>query len=138
MVSVVNFPNDAFDIITVRVKSLEYMVENLEELQAMPLFPAALDNEDKTKVVYTRNCMFLPATYAPLLLRSTGYTAREVWEVLYPAVEQQQDLETCLPLLQWLQVASSSTVRVNTQVGDHENVVTLTVPAADEKLLACR
>ncbi len=135
MVSVVNFPNDAFDIIEVRVKSLEYMLENLEELQVMPLFPAALDNEDETEMVRTRNFMFLPAAYASLLLRSTGYTALEVWEVLYPAMEQRQDLEICLPLLQWLQVASSSTVRANAQVGDPENVVTLTVPAADEKLL---
>jgi hypothetical protein len=136
MVSVVNFPNDAFDTLEVRVKSLEYMLENLEELQAMPLFPAALDNEEETEIIRPRNFMFLPAAYASLLLRSTGYTALEVWEVLYPAMEQRQDLEICLPLLQWLQVASSSTVRANAQVGDPENVVTLMVPAADEKLLA--
>jgi hypothetical protein len=52
MVSIINFPDDVFNVITNRVKTLEYMLENLEELHDMPLFPAVLDNEDETEVIY--------------------------------------------------------------------------------------
>jgi hypothetical protein len=75
MVSIVNFPDDAFEIIKGEVHSLPYMLDNLDELQDMPLFPPILGDDDDTEVVRARKFMFLPAVYAPLSMQSTGYTA---------------------------------------------------------------
>jgi hypothetical protein len=132
MVSIVNFPDDAFEIVEGDVPSLQYMLENLEELQDMPLFPPVLPDDEEYEEIITRKCMFLPAVYAPYLMRSTGYTPQEVWTILHPLIVQRQELEVCRPLLQWLQLASTGTGRTPQLP---TNVMTLTVPAADEKLL---
>lgn len=57
--------------------------------------------------------MYLPAAYAPLLLKSGGYSVKQVWEVLYPALSLRQELVTCQPLLRWLQATSMGTTVLN-------------------------
>lgn len=137
MVSIVNFPEDAFDLVTERVKTLPYMVGHLAELDNIPLFPPLIVGENETEEITTRKFMFLPAAYAPLLLQSRGYSIKEVWDVLYPALIQRDEVDICRPLLQWLQMSSSSTELANPgALGEPSNVITLTVPAADEQLLS--
>jgi hypothetical protein len=136
LISVVQFPTNAFDEVDAYVRPLAYMLEHQDELDDAPCFPPAYDNDEDSEEVTTRNCIFLPAVYVPLLLRPSGYSAKEVWRILYPAIETRNETETCTPLLQWLQVASTSTVGTTPALlGDPSNAITLTTPATDEVLM---
>jgi hypothetical protein len=136
LISVVQFPTNAFDEVEAYVRPLAYMLEHQDELDDAPCFPPAYDDDEDSEEVTTRNCMFLPAVYVPLLLRPSGYSAKEVWRLLYPAIEMRNDTEICTPLLQWLQVASTSTVGTTPALlGDPSNAITLTTPATDEVLM---
>jgi len=39
LVSIETFSEEAFNIVEVRVKSVNYMLQHLEELQELPVFP---------------------------------------------------------------------------------------------------
>jgi hypothetical protein len=88
MVSIVNFPDEAFEVTTQRVKTLEYMLRKQAELEDLPIFPSVSAQENESKEITTRRFIFLPAAFALLLIRSTGYTLKEVWDLVYPAMQQ--------------------------------------------------
>jgi hypothetical protein len=133
MVTSVQLADIAFQaVMNTRVKNLDYMVTHLDELQDLG-FPEAQEGEDETTVVSTRRMMYLPAKYVHLLLRTTGYKLREVWEILYPAIVDAGDLQTCRTLLKWLQVSSTRSAQ-----GEPRTTLTLEVPLADADLITHR
>ncbi len=133
----VQLPDTLFRAINnTRVKTSDYMVTHLDELTAYG-FPACQDanNADST-LVTTRQAMYLPPRYVPLLLNASGYTIRQVWDVLYPALVNVNDLENCAALLKWLRVASTSTLPQPGTPGPSTIIMEeLVVPLADDALI---
>jgi len=139
MATTVFFPNEAFSPKTLRVKTLDYIVQHLDELNDLPLFPPVLPDEADTEEITTRNCMFLPSAYTPLLLSARGYTPKQAWELLHPALTHRQELDICRPLLRWLQAASVGTATVNPlEMGAPQVAIVVSAPPADESLLMQR
>jgi len=76
----------------------QHMLAHLEDLsEAEPFFPPIAANDNQAEEIETRPLMYLPAIYIPLLLSSGGCSPRQVWECLYPAIQQQQELVICRP-----------------------------------------
>jgi hypothetical protein len=67
--------------------------------------------------------MYLPAHYVPLLLRPSGYTLWEVWEVLYPVIVDDDALQHCSTLVNWLHVASTGTPPTNNAPGTDQALI---------------
>jgi len=108
----------------------------LDNLTDLPVLPPVLQ-DDEAEEVTVRNYVFLPAVYIPLVLNSKGYTPKQLWEVLHPALVQRQELDVCLPLVQWMQAASMGTATLQPlEMGDPIITLPLTSPTADELLLA--
>jgi len=134
------FHDNAFEAIEVQAYTAEYILTHLEDLNPqLPIFPPLLPNDPNSVAIRTRRCMYLPAAYVPLLLNTSGYTARQAWEILYPAIVLRQELITCQPLLSWLQAASMGTAALNVKVlGDPAVSLPLCAPPADDILLGHR
>jgi hypothetical protein len=131
------FPKDAFDIVTTHTKQIEYMLGNQEELTDLPVFPPVEFQEPNVEELTTQKLMFLLLVWAPLLLRARGYTVKEVWDMLYPAILQRQELDICAPLLRWLQASSTGTTLPDPlAVGDPITAIRIIAPPADELLLS--
>jgi len=114
------------------------MLATLAELtEDNPFFPSVDPQAANAEEIETRPLMYLPAVYVPLFLNSSGYTARQAWERLYPAIVQRQEEITCRPLLQWLQAASTKTELHNDR-DDPAVAIPLCSPPADEALLSQR
>jgi hypothetical protein len=138
MVQNVILPSEAFRVgNNVRAKTTDYIVTHLDEITNAGLPPIQNDQEDDT-VVSTRRITYLPARYVPLLLGPSGYTLRQVWEILYPAIVNANDLVTCTPLLKWLRVATMGTAVLANNVQalyPTSLCIMLTVPIADHHLM---
>jgi len=134
------FEETSFDIVTTPARSQAYMSQNLEALtDESPLFPPVGANNAELEEITTRNVTYLPAAYVPLFLSAGGYTPKQVWERLHPAIIQRQELETCAPLLRWLQVASTGRALEDPlAMGDPIIAHALYAPPADEALLSHR
>jgi len=133
----VELPDNAFcSVINIRTRMYEYIRDHPEKLlcTGMPYLPN--DKEDTT-INSTRSLMYLPGKYASLLLRPSGYDIREVWDILIPAIIAENDLVTCLPLITWLRIASTSMQLANNAqgYGPPACALTLTVPMADQCLI---
>jgi len=140
MATSVFFLNEAFNANTLLVKTMDYILQHLDELNDLPVFPPILPGEDDSEEVTTRNFIFLPAVYAPLLLNSRGYTPKQMWEILHPALLHRQELEICAPLLRWLQAASVGTATMNPlEMGAPQIAIVMNAPPADVSLfLQCQ
>jgi hypothetical protein len=99
-------------VVNIRAKSADYIVTHLDELGPQGFAPAAVDDAD-SNAVNTQQIMCLPARYVGLLLNPAGYTVRQVWETLHPAIVDANDLQVCQPLITWLRAASTGTVIAN-------------------------
>jgi PAS domain-containing protein len=133
------FPREAFDAVTTWVPALEYMEGHLATLTPdSPLFPPREPNDQDAEEIATRRLMYLPAVYVPLFLNASGYTPKQAWEILLPAVTQRQEREICRPLLSWLQVASTGVALAAQQMGDPTTALPLCSPPADEVLMKHR
>jgi hypothetical protein len=82
------FPNEVFEIHTAWVPSLNYILDHLDELDDAPVFPPVDHNDVYAEKITTRKFMYLLAVYAPLLISSSGYTLKQIWTRLYPAMMQ--------------------------------------------------
>ena len=129
----VQLPDNAFRaFINVRVKTTDYMVTHLDELTDLG-FPVVQGNDPESEVVSTRQMMYLPARYVPLLLDSAGYSIRDVWEILYPALVNDGNLASCATLVKWLRVAST-----RSQAGQSIAAQDMEVPLVDGNLASHR
>jgi len=139
LISTVSFPTAAFDVVNLRVKKLNYILQHLDDLIDLPVFPPLQPNDDDAEEITTRNVMFLPAAYVPLLLNASGYTPKQMWEILHPALVQRQELEQCAPLVHWMQAACVGTALNNPlEMGAPSISIVLNAPPADEALLTQR
>jgi len=114
------------------------MSNNLNILSLQPVFlPSLPDPKDPDTIhIVTHRMMYLPTVYVPLLLNSSGYTLRQVWDILYPAILQHQEMIICAPLIRWLQAASTGSVANNPLVvGPPLINIPKQAPPADEQLL---
>jgi len=70
------------------------------------------------------------------MLSSVGYTIKEVWETLYPAIVEADDLQDCQPLMNWVRAATTRVVQANQPgiLGYLAVSLELTAPIADEDL----
>ncbi len=111
----------------------------LEDLGGQGHNPPVLANPETT-MVNTRQVMYLPAQYVAFSLNPARYSLRQVWETLYLAIVDANDLQNCQALLVWLQVASTSTPVVGNENRPGPRVVTmeLTAPVADSTLIQHR
>ncbi len=136
-VTTVMLPDNCFRAAPIlRAKTADYIVTHLEELEAHGL-PAALVDDLEAPQVRTRAMMYLPAKYAALLLNPTGYSLRQVWEILYTAIVDNNDLAACGALIKWLRCATMGSTVVNNAnaVGPSSLAIELEVPLADADLI---
>jgi len=92
---------------------VEYIITHLDELGPLGLPEIDPNVDDVFDMVNTHSMIYLPARYVSLFLDSGGYTVRQVWDKLYPALVEANELQICLPLLKWMRVASMRTVAVD-------------------------
>jgi hypothetical protein len=143
MATTVVFPTTAFNEIEhIRARSAESILQSLDAINGTEGFPPVPPNDPTTVDVSTRYLMYLPARYVPLLLDSSGYTIKQVWEILYPALLQNQDLPDCTALLNWLQASSSNVQHTNPQgqviLGPPVTAINIISPPADRDLIVHR
>jgi hypothetical protein len=136
--SVLFFPDNAFETVTTWAKTSDYILQHLNDLQNDPAFPPDLPDPDDPNIseVTTRHFMFLPHVYVPLVLSARGHTVKQLWEILYPAILQCNELIPCAPLIQWMRATASGTSLANPlQIGPPPTAIPLQIPPADETLL---
>jgi hypothetical protein len=136
-VTSVILPATAFRTVhNVRASNTDYIVAHLEDCGAFGL-PQLQANDPESNLVTTRNLMYLLAKYVPLLLNATGYTIRQLWEILYPAIVDANVLVAVDTLLKWMRVVTTS-INQNQVPGPTTAVQELQVPLADENLISHR
>jgi hypothetical protein len=142
--TIVNFPTTAFNVLErVPARTTENILQLLPNaVNGHELLPPIAPNDVQVTETTTRYLMYLPARYVPLLLDSRGYTIKQTWDLLYPALVTNQDLLNCESLIYWFRVASSGVVMPNQQ---GQNVVrppclalSLLSPPADSDLISHR
>jgi hypothetical protein len=137
-VSTIILPDNAFRmIVNVQAQTSDYMATHLEELTGIG-FPPAGPADPEANAVSTRLMMYLPARYVPLMLNPAGYTLRQAWEILYPALVASDDLVKCRPLLNWLRVASISSEAPKNARDPSPILLEIEVPLADGNLITHR
>jgi hypothetical protein len=140
MVTTVTFPGTAFHaIMNSRCKTSDYIVTHLDEIGARGL-PPSQANDPESTLVSTRQFMYLPAKYVPLMLSPSGYTLRQAWDLLYPVLVDTNALADCQPLVTWLRASTTGTTVPNNanKVGPSRLTVDLQPPLADTALLLHR
>jgi hypothetical protein len=137
-ISVTFFPENAFEPVTTWAKTADYITQHLDVLQQDPAFPPDLPDADDPDIseVTTHRFMFLPHVYILLVLSAHGHTVKQLWEVLYPALLQRNDVVSCAPLIQWMRATSSGTTLADPmRIGPPATAIPLQIPPADEALL---
>jgi hypothetical protein len=136
MVTTIELPAQAFQAVThARAYTAEYILDHLDQLGDEGLVPPQEDNEEVASI-RTRRLMYLPSRYAALMLRTSGYTLRETWQILYQAIVDRDDLQNCATLVKWLRALSTATLLPNNAgVGATPVQTELAVPLADEDLV---
>jgi hypothetical protein len=138
MVTTIQLPATLFQTVhNVRVKTSDYMVAHLNEMTDYGLPPGPNEEDAESTLVTTRQVMYLPMKYVPLFLNPAGYTLQEVWGLLYPALVEADDLQSCQTLLNWLRVASTHNPGQN-PAAPSAVVLELTIPLVDELLITHR
>jgi hypothetical protein len=106
-VATVALPETLFRaVVNVPSHSTDYIVTNLDLIGGCGL-PAPAPNAPDATAVTTRMAIYLPVKYVPLLLSPSGYTIRQVWEIIYPALVNANDLLNCAPLIKWLRAITT-------------------------------
>ena len=140
MITTVELPANVFRTVNnVRARTCDYIISHLDEIEGAGLEPVLAD-EPTTNRLSTRQIMYLPPKYVPLMLSPAGYTLRQMWDNLYPAIIENQDEGQCGALLKWMRVVTMGSPLPGNVVdfGPSAAVLTLQVPLADQDLLAHR
>jgi len=137
VVTTVNFLNNSFNpMMNIRSKSSDYIVTHLDLIgnKGLPAVPA---DEPEAELVSTRRVMYLPARYVPLFLNPAGYTLRQTWDLLYPAIVTNNDLVVYSSVLKWPRVITMGTIIPNNpnDIGPMTAVIDLVPPLADQDLI---
>jgi hypothetical protein len=137
------FPGNAFTTVAnILAHSEDYIQANIQGLNGIDIFPQQGAVNNHTSMVSTCHLMYLPSRYVPLLLDSSGYTIKQVWQILPPVLAQNQDTVNCQALLKWLRVASHGTNIQNAQgqpvMGPPSITIPLLSPVADRDLILHR
>jgi hypothetical protein len=130
------FPANAFTpIANVFAYTEEYILSNLQNLNGLDVFPPQAAANNHTTSVTTRPLMYLPSRYVHLYLDASGYTAKQIWQLLPPLFTQYQDMANCQALIKWRRVASHGTALQNAQgqpiIGAPSVAIPLVSPVAD-------
>jgi hypothetical protein len=140
MITTVELPANVFRTVNnVRAKTCEYIINHLDELERAGLEPV-LAEEPTANRISTRQIMYLPPRYVQLMLNPSGYTLRQMWDTLYPAIIENQDEIPCGTLLKWMRVVTMGSPMPGNVVdfGPTTAALPLQVPLADQDLLAHR
>jgi hypothetical protein len=140
MITTVELPANAFRTVNnVRAKTCEYIISHLDEIEQAGLEPVLAD-EPTSNRISTRQIMYLPPRYVQLMLNPSGYSLRQMWDILYPAILANQDEIPCGALLKWMRAVTMGTpVQGNiVEFGPTTAALNLSVPLADQDLLAHR
>jgi len=126
-------PDSIFDI---QAPTLVYdedtLTQELPNLANDAFFPRGRVQNGNVIEVQTRQLMYLPTRYAPLLIGNMGYTPLEVWGKLLPQLQQDGLLATAAPIVTWLRASLHSTPPQNT--GPPSMTIKIEVPAMDQAL----
>jgi hypothetical protein len=116
------------------------MITHLDDEFGAKGLPSPQANDPEGTLVNTRQFMYLPARCTSLMLDPAGYTLRQAWEILYPAVVDANDLNNCQTLLNWLRAATTGTTIPGNpnNLGPSTVVTDLISPLADASLLLHR
>ncbi len=139
MVTTIELPAQAFQVVNhARAYTAEYILNHLDQLGDEGLVPPQ-DNNEEVASICTRRLMYLPSRYAALMLRNSGYTLQETWQLLYQAIVDRDDLQNCATLVKWLRALSTAMLLPNNAgVGATPLLIELAVPLADEDLVKHR
>jgi hypothetical protein len=88
LISMVVFPAKDFNVLTVQVKTVQYMLHYQAELTDLLMVPLVFNDDEVSELITTRNFMSLPAVHMQLLLYSRSYRITQVWEMLYLVIAQ--------------------------------------------------
>jgi hypothetical protein len=137
MIATVAIPTTAFDL------SPETWTYNeatlITELPNRPqdnFFPYMAPNTANTEELRTWLLMYLPGKYAALLLSSRGYTVKQAWDILQPAIEANNEVRTMQPILNWLRITLHAS-HINNQ-GPPTTAIAITAPCPDDDLILHR
>lgn len=110
------FPSNAFvPAANVLAFTEEHIQANLQGLNVLDIFPAPAAVNNHTTLVTAHYLMYVPSCYIHLFLDSSGYTVKQIWQVLLPLLNQHRDMAHCQALLKWLRVASHGNPAHNAQ-----------------------
>jgi len=137
MIATAAIPTTAFDLSpgTWTYNEATLMTE-LPNLPQDNFFPYTAPNTANTEELRTRYLMYLPAKYAALLLSSRGYTAKQAWDILQPAIEANNEAGPMQPILNWLRITLHAS-HINNQ-GPPTTAFAITAPCPDEDLILHR
>jgi len=137
--TLVQFPATAFNVVNAWTKTATEVAAHMDQFNEYGVLTAVQDHDETVTLTFTRLLMYLPNRYVHLLLDSRGFSPQQVWERLYPEIIADQAEATCTPVLNWLRVASTSTVVIddqgNERFGHPANAIVMTSPTADQDLL---
>jgi hypothetical protein len=125
-------PNTSFNSAPCYVYNDATFAAQLPNLNNGDLFPRLTATHQDAVHIHTRSLMYLPTKYAPLLLDNKGYTLQEAWNVLIPAFQAANSLDTAAPILAWLRASLHATNANNR--GPPVTTLTLTAPFLDQDL----
>jgi hypothetical protein len=135
-INIVEFPADAFHLVAnqIRVPTTAVLEAAFAVGPDVSTVGPYGENDDGTEVLRTRNYMYVPPKYVPILL-AHSLTPREAWTRVRGAIVADQATVACAPLLDWLRIAC--TLRLGQQVPILQQPFPM-VPLADADLQSHR
>ena len=111
MISLMESLQDPFQItMGNRVYSVKAIQGQLNQQGPLQLIMPVGNVKENMDLLVTCQVMYLPAKYVGLFLDSQGYTPRDTWNCLIPALEQDQNMVNCQVLVNWLRLMITVTV----------------------------
>jgi hypothetical protein len=131
-ITTVYFPNRAFDILEpVAARVAQRLTADLSQLQGATVLEPLEEGDLATTMVVTRRFMHLPYCFVTRFLDAKGYTVAEAWHLLIDDQSEEDILEDCQPLLDWLRVSAQATVDEDGRLKTPLTSTALQAPLAD-------
>jgi len=112
MITTIQLPENVFALLPefdaqTAASCLQHLRTNPNATSVPPPTAAQL-TADASLTFRTRCCIPLPTQYANLLLDTAGYPPRTAFLSIYSMLEQDNALQECLPLVNWLRLVVSA------------------------------